>query len=134
MKPVVQKNIQWLLRLLAAVIMLQTLYFKFTAAEESVYIFTTLHMEPWGRIGIGVMELIASILILFPATTVYGALLGAGLMSGALFFHLTQLGLVVMDDGGPAVYICLYHMALLHRTGVDGETKIIGAIVLHPEI
>lgn len=92
--------IQWLLRLFAAIIMLQTLYFKFTAAEESVYIFTTLHMEPWGRIGIGVMELIASLLILFPATTVYGALLGAGLMSGAIFFHLTQLGLVVMNDGG----------------------------------
>lgn len=92
--------IQWLLRLLAAIIMLQTLYFKFSAAEESVYIFTTLHMEPWGRIGIGVMELIASLLILFPATTVYGALLGAGLMSGAIYFHLTKLGLVVMNDGG----------------------------------
>lgn len=92
--------IQWLLRLLAAIIMLQTLYFKFSAAKESVYIFTTLHMEPWGRIGIGVMELIASLLILFPATTVYGALLGAGLMSGAIYFHLTKLGLVVMDDGG----------------------------------
>jgi uncharacterized membrane protein YphA (DoxX/SURF4 family) len=114
MKPVVQKNIQWLLRLLAAVIMLQTLYFKFTAAEESVYIFTTLHMEPWGRIGIGVMELIASILILFPATTVYGALLGAGLMSGAMFFHLTQLGLVVMDDGGQLfIYACIVWLSCI---------------------
>lgn len=128
MKPVVQKNIQWLLRLLAAVIMLQTLYFKFTAAEESVYIFTTLHMEPWGRIGIGVMELIASILILFPATTVYGALLGAGLMSGAMFFHLTQLGLVVMDDGGQLfIYACIVWLSCIALVWM-GKQKLSGLL------
>jgi uncharacterized membrane protein YphA (DoxX/SURF4 family) len=92
--------ITWVLRLLAAVIMLQTLYFKFSGAEESVFIFTKLGMEPYGRIGIGVMELIASVLILYPRTTGLGALLGMGLMSGAIFFHLTKLGFVVMDDGG----------------------------------
>jgi uncharacterized membrane protein YphA (DoxX/SURF4 family) len=80
--------------------MLQTLYFKFTGAEESVYIFSKLGMEPWGRIGTGVLELIASILILYPRTTVIGALLGAGLMSGAIFFHLTKLGIAVHGDGG----------------------------------
>lgn len=90
----------WVLRAIAAVIMLQTLLFKFTAAPESVYIFTTLGMEPWGRIGIGIGELIASILILIPATTAVGALLGVGLMSGALFFHLTKLGIVVQGDSG----------------------------------
>lgn len=90
----------WILKLIAAVIMLQTLYFKFTAAEESVFIFTTLGMEPYGRIGIGVMELIASILILIPKTTVYGALLAIGLMVGALFFHITKLGIEVKNDGG----------------------------------
>lgn len=90
----------WVLKLIAAVIMLQTLYFKFTAAEESVFIFTTLGMEPYGRIGIGVMELIASILILIPKTTVYGALLAIGLMAGALFFHITKLGIEVKNDGG----------------------------------
>jgi uncharacterized membrane protein YphA (DoxX/SURF4 family) len=90
----------WILRILAALIMLQTLFFKFTAAPESVYIFTTLGMEPWGRIGIGIGELIASILILIPATTAFGALLAAGLMSGAIFFHLTKLGIVVKDDSG----------------------------------
>src|SRR2546423_5232454 len=89
----------WVLRLLAAVIMLQTLYFKFSGAEESIYIFSTLGIEPWGRIGIGILELIASVLILFPRTTGIGALLGIGLMSGAIFFHLTKLGLVVMNDG-----------------------------------
>ena len=90
----------WFLRLLAAVILLQTLYYKFSASEESVYIFSTVGMEPWGRIGSGVFELIASILILIPRTTAIGSLLGIGLMSGALFFHLTKLGLVVKDDGG----------------------------------
>ena len=90
----------WLLRILAALILLQTLYFKFSGAEESVYIFSTIGMEPWGRIGSGVMELIASVLILYPATTAIGALLGMGLMAGAIFFHLTKLGIVVKDDGG----------------------------------
>ena len=88
----------WILRLLAALIMLQTLYFKFTGHEESVQLFTTLGMEPWGRIATGVFELIASILILYPRTTGYGAALGLGLMSGAIFFHLTWLGLKVGGD------------------------------------
>ena len=90
----------WVLRIVAAVIMLQTLFFKFSGSEESIYIFKTLGMEPYGRIGTGVMELIASVLILYPKTTVYGAVLAVGLMAGAIFFHLTKLGLVVMDDGG----------------------------------
>lgn len=90
----------WGLRILAAIILLQTLFFKFSAAAESVYIFTTVGMEPWGRIGSGVVELIAAILLLIPRTTVFGALLGLGVMSGALFFHLTRLGIVVMDDHG----------------------------------
>ena len=90
----------WVLRLLAAIILLQTLFFKFTAAEESVYIFTQIGMEPVGRIGIGIMELIAAILILYPKTTPYGALLAVGLMAGAIFFHVTKLGIVVKNDGG----------------------------------
>lgn len=95
------KNIvYWLLRLIAAIIMLQTLFFKFSAAPESVYIFSRLGIEPWGRIGTGILELIASLLILFPRTTAFGAVLGAGLMAGALFFHLTGLGIEVQGDGG----------------------------------
>ena len=90
----------WGLRIIAALIMLQTLYFKFSAAPESVYIFSKLGMEPWGRIGTGVGELIASVLILVPRYTLYGALLGIALMSGAIFFHLTKLGIEVMGDGG----------------------------------
>ena len=90
----------WALRIIAALILLQTLFFKFSGAEESIYIFSTLGMEPWGRIGSGVLELIASILILYPRTTFIGAALGAGLMSGAIFFHLTKLGISVKGDGG----------------------------------
>ncbi len=90
----------WVLRIIAAVIMLQTLYFKFSGADESVYIFSQLGMEPWGRIGTGVLELIASLLILFPKTTFPGALLAAGLMAGAIGSHLFKLGIVVKNDGG----------------------------------
>ena len=109
--------ITWVLRIVAALIMLQTLYFKFSAAEESVYIFTTLNMEPWGRIGIGSMELIASVLILYPRTTGMGAVLGMGLMGGAIFFHITKLGLVVKDDGGQLfIYALLVFISCLILT------------------
>lgn len=90
----------WILKIIAAGIMLQTLYFKFSAAPESVYIFSTLGLEPYGRIGIAILELIASIAILIPATTGLGALIAVGLMAGAIFSHLGKLGIVVMDDGG----------------------------------
>ena len=102
----------WAMKLLAAFIMVQTLYFKFSAAEESVYIFTTLGLEPYGRIGIGVLELIASALILIPRTTAFGAVLGLGLMSGAMFSHLTKLGIVIKDDGGQLfIYALLVFIA-----------------------
>lgn len=107
----------WVLRLLAAIILLQTLFFKFTAAEESVYIFSQIGMEPVGRISIGILELIAAILILYPKTTPFGALLAIGLMAGAIFFHLTKLGIVVKNDGGQlfiyALVVLLSSMALL---------------------
>lgn len=90
----------WVLRIVVALIMLQTLYFKFSGAEESVYIFSQLGMEPWGRIGTGILELIASILILYPRTTFFGSVLAIGLMSGALVAHLTRLGISVKNDGG----------------------------------
>lgn len=95
-----QNIISLVLRLAAAAIMLQTLFYKFSASEESVYIFSTLGMEPWGRIGTGVMELVAAILILIPRTTAFGALLAIGLMAGAIFFHFIKLGIEVKGDGG----------------------------------
>ena len=101
------KNILFVLRLIVAVILLQTLYYKFGAHEDSVYIFTTLGLEPHGRIGIGVMELISSILILWKRTVWAGALLTVGLMAGAIFSHLTQLGIEVKGDGGQLFYMAV---------------------------
>jgi putative oxidoreductase len=94
------KVLVWSARIIAAVIMLQTLYFKFTGASESIEIFTTIDMEPWGRIGVGIMELLASVLLLINATAWLGAALGAGLMGGAIFMHLTILGISIQNDGG----------------------------------
>lgn len=103
-----QQNILiWILRLIAAIILLQTLFFKFTAAPVSIYIFSELGMEPWGRIGTGILELIAAMLILLPKTTIYGAIIGLGLMAGALFFHLTKLGIVVQNDSGKLFSLAL---------------------------
>lgn len=112
----------WVLRIIAALIMLQTLFFKFTAAEESIYIFSKLGMEPWGRIGTGILELIASLLILYPKTTAIGALLAIGLMGGAIFFHLTKLGIAVKNDGGQLfiyasiVFVFSAVLAFVYRT------------------
>ncbi len=89
-----------ILRLLAAAILLQTLYFKFTGAPESIYIFTTLKVEPWGRWFAGTSELIASVLLLIPATQLFGALMAAGIMAGALMSHVFILGIVIQDDSG----------------------------------
>ncbi len=113
----------WLLRIIAAVILLQTLFFKFTGAKESVYIFSTLGMEPWGRIGSGVAELIASILLLVPGTVIYGALLSLGVISGAIFSHLTKLGIALpaVDDHGElfalavVVFVCSAALVVMHR-------------------
>jgi putative oxidoreductase len=113
----------WTLRAIAAIILLQTLFFKFTGAEESIYIFSTLGMEPQGRIGSGVAELVASILILLPHTVVYGAILSLGVMGGAIFFHLTRLGITLplVDDHGElfalalVVFGCSLAVLIMHR-------------------
>ena len=91
--------VSWILQIIVAVILFQTLFFKFSGAEESVYIFSTLGVEPWGRLIAATMELAAVALILYPPTAVYGALLSLGVISGALASHV-KLGLVVKDDGG----------------------------------
>ena len=96
----VLKAVLWLMRLVVAAILVQTLFFKFTGAAESVYIFTTLGVEPYGRVGSGVVELVASVLILLPATVALGALLSVGVMSGAILSHLAVLGIEIMGDGG----------------------------------
>lgn len=115
-----KKILSLLLRLVAAGIMLQTLYFKFTAQPESLYIFSRLGIEPWGRIGSGIAELIASVLLLWPSTVVLGALLGAGIMLGAVTAHATLLGIEVLGDGGQ---LFIYALIIL--------IACIGLMILH---
>ncbi len=105
----------WCLQIVVAAILAQTLYFKFTAAPESVYIFTTLGLEPAGRIGSGVAELIAVVLLLIPRTPVLGAVLALGVITGAIASHLTKLGIVVQGDGG-----LLFGLALVVFFGALG--------------
>jgi len=102
-----QAAVSWLVQLAVAGILLQTLFFKFTGAEESVYIFNSVGrflniggMEPWGRIGSGVVELIASLLLLVPSTAPIGAIVTMAVMSGAIASHLVILGIDVKGDGG----------------------------------
>lgn len=106
------------LRIIIAIILIQTLRFKFTAHVDSVYIFEQVGMEPIGRIAIGILELIAGVLILIPKTVWVGALLALGVMAGAIFMHLTKLGIDVNGDGG-----VLFFTALL--------TSILSVIVLY---
>lgn len=113
--------LSWIGQIVAAAILLQTLYFKFTGAPESVYIFTTLGIEPWGRIGSGVAELIAAVLLLIPATAGIGAVLALGIIAGAILSHLTRLGIQVQGDGGllfglaVTVFVCALLVAWIRR-------------------
>ncbi|MDB4161640.1 DoxX family protein [Bacteroidia bacterium] len=102
-----KKYMPFILRLIPAIILLQTLFFKFTAAPESVYIFETLGLEPHGRIGSGIAELIAAVLLLIPKTSWAGAGLSIGVISGAIVSHLTQLGIEVQGDGGYLFFLAV---------------------------
>lgn len=111
----------WILQGIAAGILGQTLFFKFTAAPESVYIFSRLGAEPWGRIATGIVELVAVVLLLTPRWNVAGALLALALMTGAMGSHLTRLGVVVQNDGGllfalaAIVFACAASILVLRR-------------------
>jgi len=131
-KRMLNKILPWIARLVAAFLLLQTLFYKFTGADESVYIFSRLGIEPWGRIGSGVMELIASILILIPRTTVYGALMGAGIMAGAILSHFFVLGIEVQGDGGLLfiyallVFISCVYLVWIYRKKIPVLNKLQG--------
>jgi putative oxidoreductase len=90
----------WVLQVIAAVILLQTLFFKFTGAPESIYIFSKLGVEPWGRYFAGTSELVAAVLLLIPRMSIFGAAMAMGIMVGAIASHLGPLGIVVQNDGG----------------------------------
>ncbi len=123
--------ISWILRVIASAILLQTLYFKLTAHPESVELFTKLGVEPWGRIGTAIIELIAGILLLIPSTVFIGAFLGVGLMAGAIMSHLTIIGIESKGDGGQLfmlailVLICCLLLTIIHRKkGVEYYKRI----------
>ena len=124
-----QKIASWIVRLTAAVILLQTLFFKFTGAPESVYIFTKVGLEPWGRYGSGVVELIAAILLLSNCYCWLGAVLALGVMGGAIMSHLTKLGIVVQEDGGLlfalaiTVAVCSLITLVIHRRQIPFVAK-----------
>lgn len=126
-----QTAASWAMQVGAAAILGQTLFFKFTGAEESVYIFTTLGMEPWGRYASGAAELVAVVLLLVPRTAAVGAVLALGVISGAIASHLTRLGIVVKDDGGLlfglacVVFACSAGTAWLRR----GELPAVGSVL-----
>ncbi len=96
-----------LVRLVCAVILLQTLFFKFGGALESVYIFETVGLGTPGRIGTGIMELVASICLFVPRLRLWGALLAVGLMAGAIMSHLTVLGIEVLGDHGKLFFMAI---------------------------
>ncbi|MEN9336726.1 MAG: hypothetical protein RLZZ500_1713 [Bacteroidota bacterium] len=92
--------VYWIIKLTAAIILLQTLFFKFSGASESIFIFQSLGIEPYGRIGSGIVELIAGVFLMLPKKAWLGALLATGSMIGALFSHIFILGIEVQNDGG----------------------------------
>jgi uncharacterized membrane protein YphA (DoxX/SURF4 family) len=121
-----QKRLSLGLQILSAVIMAQTLYFKFSGAPEPVYIFSKLGAEPWGRWFDGVPELVAAVLLLWPGMAGIGAVFSLGIMSGAILAHLTKLGIVVLDDGGLlfnlalVVQVSCIIIAWMHRQSLVG--------------
>ena len=123
------RRISWAAQLVVAAILLQTLFFKFTGAPESIYIFQTLGLEPVGRIGSGIVELIASVLLLVPGTAALGALLAAGVIVGALGAHLTKLGIEVQGDGGLlfALALVVFVASLLILWLRRAELPLVGA-------
>ena len=120
----------WIARIIAAVILVQTLFFKFTASAESVYIFSTLGMEPFGRIGSGIAELIAALLILVPRTTLLGALLALGIIGGAILSHIFILGIEVENDGGLlfilalTVFVCCVFLVYQSKEKIPNLLKL----------
>jgi len=94
------RTIEMLLRIVTAIILIQTLHFKFSGHPQAVHIFSTIGMEPWGRYGIGTIELITGILFFLPNYWKIASIITAGLMVGAIGFHLfTPLGIEVVVDG-----------------------------------
>lgn len=117
------KALFWALRLIVVIILMQSLFYKFSGAEESVYVFSKIGLEPVGRITVGIIELLACIFLIINRTALLGSILGLIMMGGALAFHFTKLGFVVQDDSGQLfIYACIAFLScvfLLIRSGIQ---------------
>lgn len=128
----------WILRAVVAFLLLQTLFFKFGAHEESVALFTNItnnvpftpNNEAAFRIGTGVIELIASILILIPRTTGWGAGIAFGTMLGAiathlylgLFDQLFVLAFIVAAVSAALLWMYRHQLPILKNLGKTAES------------
>lgn len=93
-------KINFIIRFIVAVILLQSLYFKFSAHPQAVHIFSTLGVDPWGRYLLGGAELLIGLGLLIPKTAVLTLFSAIGLMIGAVMTHVfTPVGIVVEWDG-----------------------------------
>lgn len=104
-RPIPLITLTWACQVIAAGILAQTLYFKFTGAPETVALFEVIGLGTPGRLGTGVAELAAAVLLLIPRTAALGGLLSLGVISGAIMGHLTKLGISIdpVALGNPAL-------------------------------
>ncbi len=122
--------LSWVLRITVAIILSQTLYFKFTGAPESIHIFSSLGVEPYGRIITGILELLVVILILIPRTVLIAAIMGCGIMFGAIMSHLLILGIEVQNDGGTLfilgliTFLCCALLVFINRNRIPDLLKL----------
>jgi putative oxidoreductase len=121
-------SLYWSARIISVIILTQTLFFKFSGAAESVYIFTTVGMEPWGRISVGILELIAAVLLLFNKGAWLGSGLALGLMVGAIGMHLTKLGISVQGDGGYLFFLAVVVAACSAFVLLRNKNKVESAV------
>jgi uncharacterized membrane protein YphA (DoxX/SURF4 family) len=125
-----QRIVSWTCQRIAAGIMIETLFFKFTAAPESVYIFRRMSTEPWWRWGQGIGELFASVCLLVPRLHWMGGILTTGAMLAAILSHLTWLGYFIMGDHGLlfgmalATFTCGLTALVLHRHSIPWITPL----------
>ena len=125
-----QRVVSWVCQLVAAGIMIETLFFKFTAAPESVYIFKRMGTEPWWRWGQGIWELLASICLLVVPLRWAGGVLTTGAMLAAILSHMTWLGFSIQGDHGllfgmaMVTFICGFTVMILHRHSIPWITPL----------
>lgn len=96
-----EKLISIVFQIIAALILANAAFGKFSGNEMSVHVFHELNILET-RIVIGIIEVLAALLLLSKIPQ-YGALLGFGTMLGALIAHVSILGMEIHGDGGQMV-------------------------------